>query len=295
MRHICTISGKDSLRTAMLLREHEPWLPLEYVWHDTGWELPEVREWIRKVERTLGVEIVSLGDDLSEIVAEQGLLPSHKRRFCTKYAKIKPMRDFLGKSQSTIYLGLRADEDDRIKGLKPSRYETFRFPLKEHGITFRDVWEDVHEAGIAPPLFVWEWMVSRVSELGGKRPGGMPDWAWWPLFSGRSRPNCDRCFYQRTYEWIWLYETHENLFWDAVATEESTQHASPFRWRKRTAKGKSIPSPLVDLLPRALEIKERRARSIVRFLNGLNTPSLLPDLVHDNPFGATSCGMFCGK
>lgn len=343
MRHICTISGKDSFRTAMLLRDRAEWaccecgmshadfqqtcsgcsallkvvlvnvvpdqvwidefgaVPLiskpnmEYVWHDTGWELPEVYAWIDQVERYLGVSIIRLGDDLTEIVAEQGLLPSHGRRFCTKYAKLKPMRDFLGKQEATLYLGLRADEDDRIQGLRPSKYETFRFPLKEQGIGFERVWEDVYATGIGPPLFYWQWMAERVEELGGRRPDGTPDWVWLPLFSGRSRPNCDPCFYQRTYEWIWLHETHPDLFWAAVQTEESTQHKSPFRWRKRQVKGRSVPSPLVDLLPRAEQIKERRARAIVGYLNRLNTPSLLPDLVQDNPFGATSCGLFCGK
>lgn len=279
----------------MLLRENESHLPLEYVWHDTGWELPEVREWIDNVEQFLGRPIIRLGDDLTEIVAEQGLLPSHGRRFCTKYAKLKPMRDYLGKEPATIYLGLRADEDDRIQGLKPSRFETFRFPLQEAGIGFERVWEDVYGIGLGPPLFVWRWMVDRVAELGGKRPEGMRDWQWWPMFAGRSRPNCDRCFYQRTYEWIWLHETHPDLFWAAVSTEESTQHASPFRFRKRQVKGKSVPSPLVDLLPRAESIKEKRARSIVRYLNDLSSPKLFGSLVQDNPFGLTSCGLFCGK
>jgi len=295
MRHICTISGKDSFCTAMLLRERNDSVPMEYVWHDTGWELPEVHEWICRVEEFLGTDIIRLGDDLTEIVAEQGMLPSHRRRFCTKYAKIKPMRDFSRKTETTIYLGLRADEDDRIQGLVPSRYETYRFPLKEKGLGFEDVWQRVHEVGMSPPTFFWEWMSDRVEELGGLRPEGMPNWVWSPLFAGRSRPNCDRCFYQRTYEWIWLHETHPDLFWSAVETEESTQHASSFRFRSRIKEGKTVPSPLVDLLPRAEQIKENRAKWIVRYLNSVRGPLLFSGITEDNPFKTTSCGLFCGK
>ena len=286
MRHICPISGKDSFATAMLLRRED--LPLEYVWHDTGWELPEVYEWIDKAEKHLGQPIIRCGDDLTEIVAEQGLLPSPMRRFCTKYAKIKPMNEFVGKHPFTLYLGLRADEPDRIAGLRPSKWETHRFPLQENGLDMPAVWEMVAGADMLPPLFVWQWMIDRVAELGGRRPEGMPNWEWWPLFSGRSRPNCDRCFYQRLYEWIWLWETHPDRFESAVETEESTQHASDFRW---LGKGK----PLGEVWKRAEQIKERRARQIVRHLNDLNAPKLFDDLVKDNPFGATSCGLFCGK
>jgi hypothetical protein len=269
----------------MLQREQ---LPLEYVWHDTGWELPEVHKWIDKVEQYLGQPISRCGDDLTKIVAEQGLLPSPMRRYCTRYAKIRPMSEFVGKQPHILYLGLRADEMNRITRARPARYEKHRFPLQEKGMTLESVWEMVAKEDMLPPMFIWEWMVDRVAELGGRRPEGMPDWEWWPLFSGRSRPNCDRCFFQRLYEWIWLSETHPDKFEAAVATEESTQHASDFRW---LGKGK----PLAEVVQRAEQIKEQRARKIVRYLNDLNQPRLFADLVQDNPFGVTSCGLYCGK
>lgn len=294
MRHIHTISGKDSLASAIVMLRDEPDLPMEYVWNDTGWELPEVHEWIEKVELFLGKPIVRSGDNLTDIVAEQGLLPSHQRRFCTRLAKIKPMQEFVGQQPYTLYLGLRADEDDRITGMVETKWEKHRFPLKEKGMAFVDVWRLVSEVNMLPPMFFWQWMHDRVHELGGRRPEGMPDWEWFPLFAGRSRPNCDRCFYQRLYEIVWLYETHPDLFWEAVATEESTQHKSTFRWFKKSVKGKSEPMPLVEIVDRAAAIKERRARAVAGFLKDRNAPRLFP-IVVDNPFGEVSCGLFCGK
>jgi len=294
MRHIHTISGKDSLASAIVMLRDEPGLPMEYVWNDTGWELPEVHEWIEKVELFLGKPIIRCGDDLTEIVEEQGLLPSPKRRFCTRLAKIKPTRELFGAQEHILYLGLRADEDDRIAGMIPSKYEHYRFPLKEKGMMFEDVWRLVSEANMLPPMFFWQWMYDRVHELGGRRPEGMPDWEWFPLFAGRSRPNCDRCFYQRLYEWIWLAETHPYRFEAACEMEESHQDKSDFRWKSRKVKGKTVPVELRSLLERADRIKEVRARSIVRFLNDRNAPRLFP-IVVDNPFGEVSCGLFCGK
>lgn len=285
MRHIVPISGKDSLAAALVLREEGVVTDAEYVWHDTGWELREVHEWIRSVESVIG-PIHRCGDNLDDIVAEQGLLPSPMKRFCTKYAKIKPMRDWLGKSPRFLYLGLRADEPSRINGLTPSKGETLRFPLQERGLALADVWELVSRYQLLPPQFIWPWMVNRVAELGGTRPVDMPDWEWNQLFAGRSRPNCDRCFFQRQYEWIWLHETHPDLFMAAVETERSTQAKSDF---KLIGKDK----PLESLLDRAGQIKEARARQILRILGDRGQRTLFD--TDDDLLATVSCGLYCGK
>ena len=286
MRHVCTVSGKDSLSVALLLRESHPELAVEYVWNDTGWELPEVHDWIGRVECYLGASIYRCGDDLTEIVSEQGLLPSRMRRFCTKYAKIFPIRDYLAGAEHTLYLGLRADENDRILGMTPSKNQTLSFPLKDVGFGLSEVWSLVSKTGLMPPLFTWQWMVDRVAELGGERLDIMPEWEWLQLFSGRSRPNCDRCFFQRQYEWIWLRETHPSRFQAACEMEEQHQALSTYRWL-----GKDV--PLASIVDRASEIKERRARWILRYL--AERSQFKFPFFDDNPFGATSCGLFCGK
>lgn len=286
-RHITPISGKDSLATALLMRELHPEIPMEYVWNDTGWELPEVYEWIDQVENVFGT-IHRCGDDLTEIVAEQGLLPSRMFRFCTKYAKIHPMRDWIGGSPSVLYFGLRADEPGRIAGMVPNKNQTYRFPLQEHGYAFTDVWKYVSKSGLMPPAFTWQWMVDRVAELGGQQPLKMPEWEWRVLFAGRSRPNCDRCFNQRQYEWVWLHETHPDRFDEACDMEEDHQGKSSYRWL-----GKGV--PLRSILDRADVIKEKRARAILGVLNAYRQKYLFQVIDDGDSFGAVSCGLFCGK
>ena len=282
-RHITPISGKDSLSVAIVMMELEPDLPMEYVWHDTGWELPEVHKWIKRVERQLDITIHRCGDDLTEIIAEQGLLPSPMRRFCTKYSKIIPMRDWLGWARSCLYLGLRSDEDNRIQGLEPDRNQRFRFPLKEIGVDLSGAWKIVTEAELKPPTFQWQWMIDRVAELGGTRPTGMPPWEWESLFSGRSRPNCDNCIYMALYERIWLHETHPRLFERGVEIEQSTQHKSSFKWMRS---GK----PLDSIISRADEIKEKRANAIMKYLREWDGQA-----TEQNPLSGVSCGLYCGK
>lgn len=110
-RHIIPISGKDSLATAIVQTTREPNLDYEFIYNDTRMELPETYEWISKVELTLGITITRAGKNLEAIIAEQGILPSPKTRYCTRLAKIFPMQDFIGKDSATVYIGIRADED----------------------------------------------------------------------------------------------------------------------------------------------------------------------------------------
>lgn len=51
MRHIIPISGKDSLWTAIYQKQKDPSLPYEYLFNDTGAELPDTYAWLDKVER----------------------------------------------------------------------------------------------------------------------------------------------------------------------------------------------------------------------------------------------------
>lgn len=264
---------------------------MEYVWHDVGWELPESYDWIDRVEKRLG-PIHRCGKHLDEVVAEQGILPSRLIRHCTKYGKIIPMNKWLAGDESVLYLGLRADEPDRIAGMEPVKNQTFRFPLQEMGIGLELVWEIVTKAGLRPPQYTWDWMVNRVAELGWpEKPSDMKEWEWLLLFAGRTRNNCDRCFFKRLYEWVWLYETHPDRFKAACETEQSTQHKSTYTWLN---KHKGEYRPLESIIERADEIKEKRARQIVKFLNKRRTRYLF-EVVDLNPFGQTSCGVFCGK
>ena len=95
MRHIILISGKDSLATAIVQVARAPDLDYEFVHNDTGWDLPETLQWLRRVEAYLEKPLLRLGDDLTEICRRENCLPTSWRRFCTKYAKIQPLNDYL--------------------------------------------------------------------------------------------------------------------------------------------------------------------------------------------------------
>ena len=60
-RHIVSVSGgKDSAALALYMHDTYPQLPLEYVFCDTGAELPETYEYLERLEAILGLPIVRL-------------------------------------------------------------------------------------------------------------------------------------------------------------------------------------------------------------------------------------------
>jgi hypothetical protein len=289
VRHIILISGKDSLATALVQIARESDLPYELVHNETGWDLPESLEWIQRVGEHLGREIIRCGDDLTEICVEQHCLPTTWRRFCTKYAKIKPLNDYLGKTPATIYFGLRADEPDRV-GYDAPKHQTPRYPLREAGMGLNVVWELCASVNLLPPQFHWEWMESRVRELLGRDEwllDSLRPWEQSALLAWRSRNNCDRCFYARLYERIGLLEHYPDRFEESCCLEERLCHRDEHTW----AKGYR----LRDLVPRAAQIKEKRARQIVKYLRSKLQRDLFEDDEIVDDLAATSCGLLCGK
>nr|HNI24957.1 phosphoadenosine phosphosulfate reductase family protein [Leptospiraceae bacterium] len=60
-RHILSVSGgKDSTALAIFMKQEYPDLDLEYVFCDTGEELPETYAYIEKIETFLGKKITKL-------------------------------------------------------------------------------------------------------------------------------------------------------------------------------------------------------------------------------------------
>ena len=108
IRHIVSISGgKDSTALALYMRQSYPDIPAEYVFCDTGCELPETYEYLERLEALLGVEVKRLNalDDLK--VAKKpgrnpfdvylnelygGFLPNPRSRWCTRVLKIQALR-----------------------------------------------------------------------------------------------------------------------------------------------------------------------------------------------------------
>lgn len=293
MRHIIAISGKDSAATALVQMAHEPDLPYEYIFCDVRMELPETYEWIEKVEKVLGIRIIRIGKSLEEVIAEQNMLPSFNRRFCTKYGKIFPIRDYIGKEQAIQYFGIRADESERV-GVFESKNIEFRYPLIDMGIGINGVYQILGHRGILPPNFFWDRLHKEVIsrnpflETTASR---LNAWDYSAIFSWRSRSNCFNCFYQRQYEWVGLLEHHPELFEKAEKIEYDYGYGpdrpcdKPFSWIEDI--------PLSALRGKSELIFNSRVKSVTRMLSNASQGKLFGD--EFDPMTVTSCGLYCGK
>ena len=98
-KHVLGISGgKDSAALAVYMRNHYPELDIEYFFTDTGEELPEVYEFLTKLEGALGKPITRLDPHrnfkfwLREF---DNFLPSPQTRWCTIKMKLEPFRNWV--------------------------------------------------------------------------------------------------------------------------------------------------------------------------------------------------------
>lgn len=213
IRHIVSVSGgKDSAALAVYMRQAYPEIPAEYVFCDTGCELPETYEYLERLENVLDQEIIRLsaldtlkvgrkpGRTAFDIWLNEvygGFLPNPKTRWCTRVLKIKPFEDYVGEDIAYSYIGIRADEKrDGYKAKKPpviSHQPNIRavYPFKDDGLTLADIRLLLENSGL-----------------------GLPDYYRW-----RSRSGCYFCFYQQIGEWQRLREEHPDLFERARAYE----------------------------------------------------------------------------
>ena len=287
-RHVMPISGKDSLATALLQRAKQPDLPYEYMFNPTGAELPEVFDWLAKVEAYLGQPIVRVGKDLEQIITieRNGFLPSWKDRFCTKQSKMIPMETFIGSYPCYVYYGIRADENRGGHSNSHNHNIYPVYPLQESGITLPMVYQIINHAGLKPPTFFWEEIYYRVcAEMCLDLKAILPEWVIDMLFCWRTRANCYFCFNQRLYEWIGLLEHYPELFWRAEAMEHN---GSEFYWN-----GKN--SPLIDIAARKEQIKDNLVKSIIKTIQKNRFEPSKDDKDFIDILAVTSCGLMCGK
>lgn len=287
MRHIILVSGKDSLAAALVQTAREPDLPYEYLFTDVGAELPETYEWLSKVEQNTGWSITRVGTDLPERIRHRrGFVPGPRARYCTKECKIEPMEAFIGKDECTVYYGLRADE--ARTGYVPLGKSniTPAYPLREAGIDLQGVYAILDAQELAPPDFFWPRLHDAVVK-------SLEDWSGWEskvsrlerqiLFAGRTRGNCFFCFFQRQYEFLWLYETHPDLFRNAASLEKDEYSFQPgffLRELEDDSKRERI---------FARRVKDVRQTICAKFQGNL---FLQPA---DNELSLISCGLLCGK
>jgi len=294
-RHIIPISGKDSLATAIIQTAHQPDLEYEYIYNDTRMELPETYAWIDNVETVMGITITRAGKSLAAIIAEQKILPSPMTRYCTKYAKIFPMRDYIGKDAATIYIGIRADEDR--PGAQETKNLTVRYPLKEMGVNLALVYRLVEGKDLMPPAFFWQRIYDGVVAALGSESWiitELPKWIFDRTFAWRSRPNCYMCFYQRRYEWCGLLEHHPDLFAEAEAIE--SRHGYSENTKKHAFLWIGQDMPLSYIRDNFERIVQTRIDAVAKLLRKRLQMDLFTDALFDELEAAqTSCGLYCGK
>jgi len=205
VRHILSLSGgKDSAALALYLRDRIP--NMEYVFNDTGKELPETYEYLDRIADFLGQPVIRLNADKGfdhwyEMYG--GMIPSNHRRWCTKMLKLKPFEAYVGDEPVLNYVGIRADENRQgYISTKPNI--TPVYPFIEDGLVYADIVRILHQSGV-----------------------GMPPYTRW----GRTRSGCFFCFYQQKIEWVRLLETYPDLYEEAAKYEiEYAPTGNLFTW-----------------------------------------------------------------
>ena len=209
-KHIVSISGgKDSAALAIYLKQKYPKIDFEYTFFDTKDELPETYEYITKLENILGIKIKRLQPkkDFEKLLEEFNyFLPSPKERWCTREMKVKVFLEEMKKYKDYKifnYVGIRADENRTALIPKQENIITI-MPFKDDGITLNDVKRILNETGIGLPKY---YTPKKDEKIG--------------IEYFRSRSGCYFCFFMRQIEWVWLYETHPELFKKAMKLEKA--------------------------------------------------------------------------
>lgn len=213
-RHLLGLSGgKDSAALAVYMKEKYPHLPMEYVFIDSGYELPETYAYIKKIEAVLGIKIIRVGGTINNsknflwwLKNKDYYLPSPKNRWCTELLKLKPLMEWTNNNCSGSivhnYVGLRADEKRVRLGFKNSENLINHHPFVENGLIYNDIKNILEGSGL-----------------------GFPEYYKW-----RSRSGCYFCFYQSKKEWIGLYKNHPDLFKKASDMERTNKNGKKFTW-----------------------------------------------------------------
>ncbi len=211
-RHILGLSGgRDSAALAIYMRQHFPNLPIEYFFTDTGKELPEVYEFLDKLEGFLGRPILRLNPDRDFdfwLAEYRNFLPSPRTRWCTRQLKLRPLEHWLRNDLDAgvvvhSYVAIRSDEPTREGYQATHANMQVHLPLREAGIDRAGVIEILDQADVGEPGY----------------------------YSWRSRSGCTFCFFQQKIEWVRLAEHHPDRYAEAIEYEKTAlKDGSPFTW-----------------------------------------------------------------
>ena len=273
-RHVLGLSGgRDSAALAVFMRQNRPELDIEYFFTDTGKELPEVYEFLVKLEGFLGKPILRLNPDRDFdfwLKQYNDFLPSPQSRWCTRQLKLRPFEQWVRPMLEDgfrvySYVAIRADEQYR-EGYASKKEELIvRLPLQEAGIDKAGVVEILEGTGIGLPAY-YEW---------------------------RTRSGCTFCFFQQKIEWVRLRERHPQYFEEAKEYEKTALgQGSPFTW----SQGESLQE--LERPERVEQIEQDHEIRLARMQSRSRTNPLRPNTEHfdiDELYGKAKVCLACHK
>lgn len=271
-KHVLGISGgKDSAALAVFVRQNHPELDVEYFFTDTGKELPEVYEFLGRLEGFLGKPILRLNPrrDFDFWLREyHNFLPSAQTRWCTRQLKLAPFEQWIrpmlnAGDKVTTYVAIRSDEEYR-EGYT-SKHDNLKvsLPFRDAGIDKRGVLDILDSSGVGLPKYY--------------------DW--------RSRSGCTFCFFQQKIEWVRLKERHPEAFEEAKLYEKTAlEHGSPFTWTQRESLSElEKPARVIQIVT---DFERRKQRDLAsRQVNPLRPVDAIEDI--DEIFGEDEGGGAC--
>jgi 3'-phosphoadenosine 5'-phosphosulfate sulfotransferase (PAPS reductase)/FAD synthetase len=273
-KHVLGLSGgRDSAALAVFMRQKYPDLEMDYFFTDTGKELPEVYEFLGRLEGFLGRPILRLNSDRDFdfwLKQYNNFLPSPQTRWCTRKLKLRPFEDWIRPMlesgiRVTSYVAIRSDEEFR-EGYSAKRENLIvRLPLKDAGIDKAGVIEILEASGLGLPKY-YEW---------------------------RSRSGCTFCFFQQKIEWVRLMERHPEAFEEAKRYEKAAiADGSPFTW----SENESLEE--LSRLERVGEIRADYQRRVERMRAKVQSNPLRSDAApidNDDLYGQAKICLACHK
>lgn len=272
-RHVLGISGgKDSAALAVWMRDKHPDLDIDYFFTDTGEELPEVYEFLGRLEGYLGKPIMRLNPrrDFRFWLREYNhFLPSPQTRWCTRMLKLRPFEEWIkpwlaAGDRVFSYVAIRADEDYREGYSSKAPNLIVRLPFREAGVDKPGVVDILESSGVGYPKY-YEW---------------------------RSRSGCTFCFFQQKIEWVRLKEHHPEAYDEAKELEkDALEHGSPFTWSKGESLWDMEKPERIAEIKAEYEIRRARLRRSIP-INPLRPVKECPEDI-DDVYGEDEGGGAC--
>ncbi|MEX6662473.1 phosphoadenosine phosphosulfate reductase family protein [Pseudomonas sp. W2-17] len=260
--HVLGLSGgKDSAALAVYMSLHYPQLDIKYFFTDTGKELPEVYEFLGRLEGFLGKAIERLNPhrDFDFWLRQyNSFLPSASTRWCTRKLKLEPFKHWINpwlKAGDKVYsyVAIRADEEHRDGMIARQDNLVVKLPFRENGIDKPGIIDILEASGLGLPKYY--------------------DW--------RSRSGCTFCFFQQKIEWARLKEVHPEEFEEAKTYEKSAlEHGSPFTWSQGESLSELEQPERIEQIKK--EFATRKARDLARRRpNPLRVSEVEPEDIDD--------------